>query len=148
MGERGRCAPGQIRVDGADGARRYAMGDLVRLREDGVFVVVGRTDRQIELDGYRVEPVEIEAILRRRAGCRRCRGAAHGRRRCTPGGFVAAGSSPPPLLAAHLRGRLAARLPLAMRPRRLHVLEALPLLPGNKIDVEALRLINAQRRRR
>ncbi len=147
--EDGRCVPGRMLVDGDDGARRYAMGDLVRLREDGVFVVVGRTDRQIKLDGYRVEPVEIEAILRAEpdvvdaAVLPMAEGGAH-----HLAAFVAAGSSPPPLLAAHLRGRLAARLPLAMRPRRLHVLEALPLLPGNKIDVEALRLINAQRRRR
>jgi hypothetical protein len=43
---------------------------------------------------------------------------------------------------------LADRLPAAMRPRRLHVVVALPLLPGNKIDAHALRLIDSERRRR
>ena len=147
--EDGRCVPGRLPADGACGDRRYAMGDLVRVREDGVFVVIGRKDRQVKLDGHRVEPVEIEAILRAEPGVLDAAvlpvpagGSTH------LAAFVAAGDSPPPSLGAHLRGVLVDRLPLAMRPHRLHVVEELPLLPGNKIDAEALRLIDGQRRRR
>jgi amino acid adenylation domain-containing protein len=43
----------------------YRTGDRVR-REDGVLVHAGRVDRQLKLAGRRVEPGEIEAVLR---GC-------------------------------------------------------------------------------
>lgn len=147
--EDGACVPSRLPPDGDQGARRYAMGDLVRLREDGVFVVVGRKDRQIKLDGYRVEPVEIEAILRAESEVLDATVlplSVGGTKQLVA--FVAAGISPSIGLAAHLRSVLDARLPPAMRPRRLHVLEALPLLSGNKIDVEALMRMDGERRRR
>lgn len=147
--EDGACVPGRLPSDGKHGARRYAMGDLVRLRDDGVFVVVGRKDRQIKLDGYRIEPVEIEAILRAEPDVLDAAVlplSVSGTKQLAA--FVAAGISPAIGLAAHLRSVLDARLPPTMRPRRLHVLEALPLLPGNKIDAGALVRIDSERRRR
>jgi amino acid adenylation domain-containing protein len=47
------------------GARLYKTGDLARWRSDGVIEFLGRTDRQIKLRGYRVEPGEIENALKR-----------------------------------------------------------------------------------
>lgn len=147
--EEGACVPGRLQADGDQGARRYAMGDLVRLREDGVFVVVGRKDRQIKLDGYRIEPVEIEAILRAEPGVLDATVLPVPRGETNQlAAFIAAGSSPSAGLASYLRTVIDARLPPAMRPHRLHILEALPLLSGNKIDAEALRRIDRERRSR
>lgn len=41
----------------------YRTGDLVSQKEDGIFIFLGRKDRQIKVRGYRVELDEIEAIL-------------------------------------------------------------------------------------
>jgi acyl-coenzyme A synthetase/AMP-(fatty) acid ligase len=147
--EDGSCVPGRLPIDGADGSRRYAMGDLVGVRDDGVFVVVGRIDRQMKLDGYRVEPVEVEAALRAQPGVLDAAVLPVGDGIATRlTAFVAAGISPPADLGARLREALVVALPPPMRPNRIHVLEALPLLPGNKIDAERLRRIDAERRRR
>ncbi|GGB36005.1 hypothetical protein GCM10011505_16840 [Tistrella bauzanensis] len=49
---------------GRPGARLYRSGDLVRRRIDGRFDYLGRIDTQVKLGGNRIEPGEIEAVLR------------------------------------------------------------------------------------
>lgn len=48
---------------GEPGAVMYRTGDLVRLRPDGFYEFVSRSDRQIKIRGFRVEPGEIEQAL-------------------------------------------------------------------------------------
>lgn len=45
-------------------ARIYRTGDLVGMRADGVLELFGRTDRQLKIRGHRIQPEEIEAVLR------------------------------------------------------------------------------------
>src|SRR6266849_5953366 len=52
------------------GARLYRTGDLGRVRSDGNLEFVGRADDQIKIRGYRVEPGEIEVLLRQHPSVR------------------------------------------------------------------------------
>ena len=47
----------------APGERMYGSGDLVRWREDGELLFLGRRDLQVKIAGYRVEPGEVEQAL-------------------------------------------------------------------------------------
>jgi amino acid adenylation domain-containing protein len=51
-------------VPDAGGAVTYRTGDLVRLRPGGGLEYLGRMDRQVKLNGHRIEPGEVEAVLR------------------------------------------------------------------------------------
>ena len=42
--------------------RMYKSGDLAEIREDGLLYYKGRADDQIKLNGFRIEPGELEAI--------------------------------------------------------------------------------------
>lgn len=51
-------------------ATMYRTGDVGRARPDGSIEFLGRSDLQLKIRGFRVEPAEIEASLRRQPGIR------------------------------------------------------------------------------
>ncbi|OHU84890.1 hypothetical protein BFC16_19540, partial [Pseudoalteromonas sp. JW3] len=51
-----------INVNGL-GKHLYKTGDLVRWNESKQLIFIGRADEQIDLNGYRIEPGEVEQLL-------------------------------------------------------------------------------------
>ena len=122
---------------GAPGGRLYRTGDRARWTDEGEVEYLGRTDFQVKVRGFRIEPGEVEAALRGHAGVREAvvtvREDSPGDRRLV-GYLVAEGG----VDTAALRARLGAVLPEHMVPGALVVLDALPLTPNGKLDRRAL----------
>jgi amino acid adenylation domain-containing protein len=126
---------------GRPGERLYRTGDLARFSVDGEIEFLGRTDDQVKLRGFRIEPGEIEAAL---AGHPAVREAAVVAREEGPGEVrlaayvVPAGPGPGPE-AGELRDALRRILPEHMVPADFTLVDALPLTPSGKVDRGALR---------
>jgi|GEM_PF-1519389 len=120
------------------GQRIYRTGDRVRFRDDGALEFLGRVDRQVKIRGERVELGEIERTLARAPGVREA--AVETR---SDGGSVALvgyvrpaeGTAP---AEAELLDFLRGRLPAAMVPARLVVLERFPRNAHGKVDRKQL----------
>ncbi|WP_168711346.1 non-ribosomal peptide synthetase [Streptomyces sp. RKND-216] len=126
------------------GDRRYRTGDLVRWLPDGQLEYLGRRDDQVKVRGFRVEPGEIEAVLRTHPAVR---DAVVLLREDTPGdprltGYVRTegdtGASPAHVLTGELLTLLRDRLPGYMIPAHLITLTAFPRTPSGKTDRAAL----------
>lgn len=119
------------------GSRRwYRTGDRVRRLDGGALAYLGRLDSQVQIQGWRVEPAEVDHALRE---CPGVRDAA------TVGVPTAAGGTelfvfhtgeqvPPVELARVLRRTL----PEGVVPRHYRLLDELPLNANRKVDRKAL----------
>ncbi|NOU52057.1 amino acid adenylation domain-containing protein [Pseudoalteromonas sp. JBTF-M23] len=118
-------------------AKMYRTGDLVRLNQHGQLEFLGRIDEQVKVRGYRIEPSEIETVLRQDA-------------HIIDAKVIVKHLESVPLLVAYvsigqhtfdektLRAYLAEQLPSYMQPDRFVAMQDFPRLPNNKINVKAL----------
>jgi amino acid adenylation domain-containing protein len=122
------------------GARMYLTGDIVSRRPDGLIEFLGRKDRQIKINGKRVELDEIEAVLRNGAGVADAivilREDSPGQKRIV--GYLrlksgAEGEAAAAQIADNVKVVKAA-LPSYMVPSDLVALSAFPLNPQGKVD--------------
>ncbi|MEV6813078.1 amino acid adenylation domain-containing protein [Micromonospora sp. NPDC051296] len=120
------------------GERYYRSGDRGRAAPDGTLEFLGRLDDQVKIHGYRLEPGEIEAVLRTHPEVAAVvvlhQAEPHPRLHA----FVAPAPQTGPTVA-QLRGYLAERLPEQLVPARIHLLDSLPLTPTGKVDRDRLR---------
>ncbi|WJY42758.1 amino acid adenylation domain-containing protein [Streptomyces sp. P9-2B-2] len=132
---------------GSAGGRLYRTGDVVRWTSAGVLQYVGRTDDQVKVRGFRVEPGEVEAVLMSHPGVAQAvvvaRDLAAGGGKQLVGYVVpdrSAGSAggADALDGAGARRFASERLPDFMVPAVVMVIDAVPLMPNGKLDCQAL----------
>ncbi|WP_237171868.1 amino acid adenylation domain-containing protein, partial [Prescottella equi] len=124
---------------GAPGDRLYRTGDLVRWRTDDTLEYVGRSDFQVKVRGFRIEPGEIDTVLAAQPGV----GFAVTLARRGPAGNMLLCSYVCPTVDAHvdpdeMRRAVARHLPAHMVPSAVTVLDRVPLTPTGKLDRDAL----------
>ncbi|SCF86268.1 amino acid adenylation domain-containing protein, partial [Streptomyces sp. Ncost-T6T-2b] len=124
---------------GPPGSRMYRTGDLARWNERGELEYAGRTDHQLKIRGFRVEPGEVEARLTAHPAIAQAVVTGHtdhrGVRRLVAHAVPAPGSDPRP---ADVIAWAAESLPDHMVPAAVVLLDALPLTAANKTDRSAL----------
>ena len=108
--------------------RLYRTGDLARWDEQGRLLVLGRTDRQIKLRGFRIDLNEVESALREHHEVRDAAVIFK------EGKLLAFVEGP----GVELESYLQERLPAYMIPQRIENLEHLPLTASGKLDRERL----------
>lgn len=114
----------------------YHSGDLAVKLSDGNFVVKGRSNDMIKINGNRIEPAEIEAVAKKVLGIHFC--AAKG--------FVEPEQSFICLYytddihfdKSELMKKLEEYLPYYMIPSHFMRIESIPTLPNGKLDRKAL----------
>ncbi|QIB48238.1 amino acid adenylation domain-containing protein [Streptomyces aureoverticillatus] len=129
----------------ASGRRLYRTGDLGLVLPDGDIVCVGRTDDQVKVRGFRVEPAEVELAISEAAAdhfpLRQVAVIAERRESgdCALAAFLVGDADGVDLDV--LRTRLRAALPDHMVPAHLRWVAQLPLTPSGKRDDAALRRV-------
>ncbi|WP_065476968.1 non-ribosomal peptide synthetase [Streptomyces sp. PTY087I2] len=121
---------------GVPGGRMYATGDLVRVRADGRIEFLGRMDRQVKVNGLRVELGEIEAQLDRVPGV--TRSVVEVYRSASGPMLVAYVTGDTPASDRQILDGLRTVLPGYMVPARLVRLPGLPVNSSGKVDRGAL----------
>jgi amino acid adenylation domain-containing protein len=116
----------------------YATGDLVASAEDGALVFHARADRMLKLQGYRIQPEEVERILREHASVRDAVVTIFREDSRGSDQLGAVVESPAAEVTSRdLRAHCAQALPPYMVPTRIVVIRELPRGPRGKLDVTA-----------
>ncbi|MDT8916007.1 non-ribosomal peptide synthetase [Amycolatopsis sp. PS_44_ISF1] len=125
---------------GTPSERMYRTGDLARRRPaTGELEFMGRTDGQLKVRGFRIEPGEVEHVLCRHPGVLRAavlliEGDATGNRLVA---YVLADADKAPT-TEELRAFVGAAVPRYMVPAEFVVLDRFPLTSNGKLDRNAL----------
>lgn len=125
------------------GQRLYRTGDIGRYLPDGNIEILGRSDFQVKVNGYRIELNEVEARLAEHPLVQACAVVGPGPQSVHAGlvAFVTMVGRGDVLSTGHIKAlqdRLAAALPDYMVPQQFVQLASLPLSGNAKVDRMAL----------
>lgn len=111
----------------------YRTGDLGRLRADGMLEFCGRKDRQIKHMGHRVELEELEAAAAGIEGVAEVTVLYDSEKELI--WLFYTGTARPKDIVMYFR----ANLPAFMVPRKVLLLDEMPVLPNGKTDMQRLK---------
>ncbi|MFN4266565.1 MAG: amino acid adenylation domain-containing protein [Aquabacterium sp.] len=118
--------------------RWYNTGDLVKRDANGCLTYLGRADQQLKVDGFRIEPGEIEVALMSHPAVQDAVVSAPTLpgvgRQLVSHVVLRSGALALDGLIQSLRDHLRSRVPEYMIPSRFMQLERLPTTPSGKID--------------
>ncbi|WP_434593059.1 amino acid adenylation domain-containing protein [Streptomyces sp. A5-4] len=124
---------------GPTGSRMYRTGDRARRTAAGDLEFAGRSDGQLKIRGFRVEPDEIAAVLRAHPLTAEAAVTAHeGADGPELAAYVVPAEGFPPDGLDSVREYAARQLPSYMVPSGWVTLERIPLTPNGKLDRAAL----------
>jgi amino acid adenylation domain-containing protein len=123
-----------VRLRGASEQLWYRTGDLVKQDDAGNLCYLGRIDHQVKIRGYRVELQEIEAVLRRVCGTEQVVSVPWPVANGSAEGVVAFVSGVKALDQERILASCADILPDYMVPKKVYLIDELPLNPNQKID--------------
>jgi amino acid adenylation domain-containing protein len=115
----------------------YRTGDLVRLRDDGNLEYLGRIDRQVKINGVRIELGEVEGVIRGIQGVQNAVCSAV-KRKESEGKVLVAYVVPESVSEAEVIGSCSKELLPSMVPSHVVCMKTFPLLPNGKVDVKSL----------
>ena len=120
------------------GGRMYRTGDRARWRDDGIIEFMGRIDNQVKIHGHRIEPGEIETILRMSKDVKEVCVVPHEENgsKCLVAYYVPSQNST--IAPGELRQFLVRKLPHYMIPALYVQLASMPLSANGKVDRTAM----------
>lgn len=112
----------------------YRTGDRVKQDSRDCLYYLGRLDHQVKIRGYRVELQEIEAVLRKACGTEQVVSLAWPVQNGSADGVVAFVAGVQSLDPDRVIARCSQILPDYMVPKRIYLLDEMPLSSNAKID--------------
>jgi amino acid adenylation domain-containing protein len=127
-------------IPGVTADRAYDTGDLASWGVDGQLYLHGREDGQIKLRGFRIEPGEIEAVIKGVDGVAGAVVVPHvqGEAQRTLAAFVQPSTAEEDGLCERVRAALVDQLPEYMRPSTIQTVTTFPRTSSGKTDRVAL----------
>ena len=114
----------------------FHTGDLARRDENGNYILLGRSNDMIKINGNRIEPAEIEAAVKQALGIDWA--AAKGIEEGGKSYLCAYYTADVTVDSEALRAELLKRLPYYMIPAYYIKIDKIPLKPNGKLDRKAL----------
>jgi acyl-CoA synthetase (AMP-forming)/AMP-acid ligase II/thioesterase domain-containing protein len=141
--ENGQLVPWPSAADD-ERCRIFPTGDLAVVDSRGLMHVVGRKGRQLKINGRRVEPAELEVVVRRIPCVSDAVVTVSEASELVV--FATAGAGATADFTADIKEVVRRSLPAGLHPSRVHQIAEIPRLSGGKIDFAKLQALDLENR--